>query len=158
MNRVSGSVGREIAGTLSAYLRGQIKISTILGLLYSVGFAISGVPGWFLIGPVCGALNLVPFLGPLIALALACLVALFGEARLYNFMGVVATFALLQALEGFYLTPKLLGQRVGLKPISVFLAIAVGGFFFGPLGFVLAVPALAIAAVLWRRSRRANAT
>lgn len=148
------SLGREIAGTVGGYLAGQIKVSAILAVLYSVGYAISGVPVWYIMGPLSGALNLVPFVGSVIAILLTGFVALWGETGMYTYIGILITFVVLQALEGFYLTPKLLGRRVGLSPIVVFAAILVGGFAFGPLGVLLAVPLVAVLGVVWRRSRR----
>jgi predicted PurR-regulated permease PerM len=147
------SLGKEVLGTLGGYISGQLKISCILGLLYTIGFAIAEMPGWYIVGPICGALNLIPVFGPLIALVIAAYITLFGEAKLYNFIAVLITFVAVQGIEGFYLTPKLLGRSVGLRPIPVFFAIAIGGFMFGPLGIILAVPVLAIAAVFWRRAR-----
>jgi predicted PurR-regulated permease PerM len=148
------SLGKEVLGTLGGYVAGQIKVAAIVGLLYTIGFAIAEVPGWFIVGPVCGALNLVPMAGAVIALLLAAFTTLLGDARMYNFIGLLVTFVAVQAIEGFYLTPKLLGRRVGLRPLSVFAAILVGGFAFGPLGVLFAVPALAVLAVFWRRARR----
>jgi predicted PurR-regulated permease PerM len=153
MHRSGDSLSKEVLGTLGGYVAGQLKVAAIVGLLYTIGFAIARVPAWFVIGPICGALNLVPIVGPLIALLLAAYITLFGDAELYNFMAVLVTFVVVQGIEGFYLTPKVLGRRVGLRPLPVFLAIAVGGFMFGPLGVVLAVPVLAIVAVFWRRAR-----
>jgi predicted PurR-regulated permease PerM len=147
------SIPREIATTLGGYVGGTIKVAAILALLYSIGFAISRVPFWFVIGPIAGALNVVPFLGPVIALVLAAYATLLGDGGLYNYIGLLVTFVVVQAAEGFYLTPKLIGRRVGLRPLTVFFAILIGGFAFGPIGVLVAVPALAVTAVLWRRAR-----
>lgn len=149
------SLAGEVGSTLSGWIVGQIKIIGVLAIIYTVGFAIAGVPWWFLIGPVCAALNIVPFLGPTIALALSAGVAYLGTYDLYAPIGALITFVLAQALEGFYLTPKILGRRLQLSPIAVFLAILVGGLMFGPLGVIFAAPILAILAVFWRRSRAA---
>jgi predicted PurR-regulated permease PerM len=148
------SLGREVAGTLTGYVSGQIKISVILALLYSIGYAIAGVPLWFLIGVVSGGLNFIPFVGPVIGLLLAELAVFLGSGTLYNYLGVLIVYVIVQGVEGFYLTPKILGRRVGLSPLMVFLCILIGGAFFGPLGVLLAVPVAAIAAVLWKRFRR----
>lgn len=148
------SLPREVLGTLGGYAGGTLKVTAIVALLYTIGFAVSGVPFWYVIGPIAGALNIVPVLGPLIALGLAAYVTLLGDGGMYNYIGVLVTFVAVQGIEGFYLTPKLVGRRVGLRPLTVFLAILVGGFAFGPLGVILAVPALAVLAIVWRRSRR----
>jgi predicted PurR-regulated permease PerM len=154
MPRTGDSLGREIFGTLGGYVAGQAKVACIVGLLYTIGFAVAGVPGWFIIGPLGGALNVVPMVGGVIALLLAAFATLLGEGELYNYIGVLVTFVAVQAIEGFYLTPKLLGRQVGLRPVWVFIAVFAGGLAFGPLGILLAVPVVAVLAVLWRRSRR----
>jgi predicted PurR-regulated permease PerM len=154
MPRTGDSLGKEVFGTLGGYVAGQAKVACIVGLLYTIGFAIAGVPAWFIIGPLGGALNVVPMVGGVIALLLAGFATLLAEGGLYNYIGVLVTFIVVQAIEGFYLTPALLGRRVGLRPVWVFIAIAVGGLAFGPLGVLLAVPVLAVLAVVWRRSRK----
>lgn len=150
------SLGREIAGTLGGYLAGQIKISAILAVLYSIGYAIAGVPVWYVLGPLSGLLNFVPFVGSVLALMLTAFVALWGDSTMRNYIGILVTFVVVQGIEGFYLTPKILGRRVGLSPLMVFLAILIGGFAFPPFGVFLAVPAVAIVAILWRRSQRVS--
>jgi predicted PurR-regulated permease PerM len=72
-------------------------------------------------------------------------------------LGALITYVVAQGLEGFYLTPKIMGRRLGLSPWIVFLAILVGGLVFGPLGVLFAAPVAAVVAVLWRRRQRANA-
>lgn len=150
-----GDVGR----TLSGYVAGQAKVSAVLGCLYAIGYALSGVPFWFILGFLSGALNIIPFVGSLIGLAITAYAVLLNDGRLANYVGVLVTFVLVQGLEGFWLTPRILGRRVGLSPLYVFLAVLAGGAMFGPLGVLFAVPVLAVVAVLWRHAakRRASA-
>jgi predicted PurR-regulated permease PerM len=68
-------------------------------------------------------------------------------------LGALITYVVAQGLEGFYLTPKIMGRRLQLSPWVVFLAILVGGLMFGPVGVILAAPLVAVLAILWRRSR-----
>jgi predicted PurR-regulated permease PerM len=149
-------LANEIAHTVGTWVLGQLKISAILALVYTAGFAIGRLPLWWLIGPVCGALNLIPFAGPLIALLLAMLVALIADSSANTWLGVIITFAVAQGFEGFYLTPRILGRRLSLKPWVVFLAVLFGGAFFGPLGVLFAAPVLAVLMILWRRMPRAS--
>ncbi|HET8550767.1 MAG TPA: AI-2E family transporter, partial [Bryobacteraceae bacterium] len=100
-----GEVGRALGG----WVTGQLKIVTILIAIYSIGFAVAGVPWWPLIGIICGALNVIPVLGPVIALFAALGTAWLGTERLSPVAGALVTFVIAQALEGFYLTPKILG-------------------------------------------------
>jgi len=86
-------------------------------------------------------------------LGLAAIVSYFGDLSLTNCLIVFATWVVIQGVEGFYLTPKLLGRPLGLRPLLVFAALLVGSFFFGPIGFLLAVPVLAVALVFWRYFR-----
>jgi len=151
---VIGDVGR----TLGGYFAGQVKIAAVLACLYSIGYAIAGVPFWLLCGLLSGALNIVPVVGSLIGLAITCFAVLLNDGRIWNYAGVLMTFVVVQGLEGFWLTPKLLGRRVGLSPLYVFLAVLVGGLLFGPLGILFAVPVLAVIAVLWRHAAKRRAT
>ena len=155
LDRRRPSLPSELGTTLGGWITGQLKIIAILMAVYTIGFAISGVPWWLLIGIVCGALNIIPVLGPVIALLLAAGTAWLGSEDIWPAIGALITFVFAQALEGFYLTPKILGTRLRLKPWVVFLAILIGGFAFGPLGLIFAAPALAIVAILWRRYGRA---
>jgi predicted PurR-regulated permease PerM len=145
------SLPSEVGRTLGGWVTGQLKIIAILMAVYSVGFAMSGVPWWLLVGIVCGALNIVPVLGATIALFIALGTAWLGTNDIWPIVGALITFVIAQALEGFYLTPKILGTRLRLRPWTVFLAILIGGFAFGPVGVLFAAPAVAVLAVFWRR-------
>lgn len=154
MNGNQQSLPREIAGTVGGYLAGQVKVAGALACIYSIGYAIAEVPFWFVLGPLCGLLNIIPVFGSVIGLLLTAFAVLMADGTLYNYMGVLITFVVAQALEGFYLTPRLVGRSVGLSSITVFLAVLVGGIAFGPIGVLVAVPVLAVLAILWRRSRQ----
>jgi predicted PurR-regulated permease PerM len=147
----SPGLGKEIFGVLGGYIVGQIKVSLILGVLYSIGYALIGVPFWFVIGPLSGAVNIIPVLGSFLGFALAGLALLFADAPAYKYLWLLVVFVVVQGLEGFYLTPKLLGRRVGLSAWSTFLAIFIGSMAFGPIGMLVSVPLLAVVAVVWRR-------
>ncbi|MGH9627124.1 MAG: AI-2E family transporter [Bryobacteraceae bacterium] len=145
-----GDIGR----TLAFYVRGQIRVSAILALLYAVGFALSGVPGWPFVAVMCGFANLIPIVGSVIALGIAALITWFGGGGLYNLLGVLATFVVAQGLEGFYITPRVLGREVSVPPLTVFAALLIGGALFGFFGLLLAVPLVAILMVSWRHFHR----
>jgi predicted PurR-regulated permease PerM len=151
---VAGDVGRTIEG----YVTGQVKISAILACLYSIGYAISGVPFWLFFGILCGALNVVPFIGSIVGVALTAYALLLRDGGVWNYAGLLITFVIVQGLEGFWLTPRVLGKRVGLSPLYVFLAVLIGGAMFGPLGVLFAVPVLAVIAVLWRHAAKRRAS
>jgi predicted PurR-regulated permease PerM len=147
--RLASDVGR----TLTGYVAGQLQIAGILALIYTAGFGVAGVPGWYVLGPLCGLLQLVPLFGAAIAALLAFGLALFAETAEVAIIGAVITFVTAQALEGFYLTPKILGRRLRMPPIAVFLAVLAGGALFGFFGVLFAAPILAVLLVIWRFSR-----
>ena len=158
MPQPQGSLAGEVGRTLGGYVVGQAKIAAVLACLYSIGYAISGVPFWLGLGVLCGMLNIIPVFGSIVGLGLTAYAVLLGDGGIWNYAGVLITFVVVQALEGFWLSPRILGKRVGLSPMYIFFAVLVGGAVFGPVGVLLAVPVLAVLAVLWRRSVKRRAT
>ena len=153
-----GSLAGEVGRTLSGYVTGQAKIAAILACLYSIGYAIAGVPFWLGLGVLSGMLNVIPVVGSLIGVALTAYAVLLNDGGLWNYAGVLITFVVVQGLEGFWLSPRILGRRVGLSPMYIFFAVLIGGAVFGPIGVLFAVPVLAVLAVLWRRAAKRRAT
>jgi predicted PurR-regulated permease PerM len=152
-----GRLFAEIGRTLSAYVTGQLRISLILSLIYAIGFAICEVPGWLFVGFLCGFLNLIPFVGGLIGVAIALMLTWFAGGDLYRLAGVMGVWVVAQGLEGFWITPRILGAKLSLKPLAVFVAVLAGGAAFGPIGVLLAAPVLAVAMVVWRFMNAATA-
>jgi predicted PurR-regulated permease PerM len=153
-----GSLIGDIGRTLGGYAAGQAKVSAVLACLYSIGYALSEVPFWLLLGVICGALNVVPVVGSVIGVLLTAFVVFLGNGGTWNYIGVLITFVIAQALEGFWLSPRLLGRSVGLSAWYVFFGVLIGGAMFGPLGILLAVPVLAVLAVLWRHAAKRRAS
>ena len=150
------SLPGEVGYTLTGWIVAQVKIVAILTGIYAVGFAASRVPWWLAVAAICGLLNLIPVVGPVIALLIVLPVTWLIRQDMLSVLGALITYVVAQGLEGFYLTPKIMGRRLGLSPWIVFLAILVGGLVFGPLGVLFAAPVAAVVAVLWRRRQRAN--
>jgi predicted PurR-regulated permease PerM len=150
------SVAAEIGRTLSGWFIAQVKIVLILTGIYAIGFAVSGVPWWFAIAVVCGLLNFIPIAGAALALVIVLPITWLARQEMMPVLGALITYVAAQGLEGFYLTPKMLGRRLGLSPWLVFLAIFAGGFMFGPLGVLFAAPVVAVLAVMWRRRGRGS--
>jgi predicted PurR-regulated permease PerM len=148
---------RESVRVLGLYVKAQVIIVCVVTVLYAIGFAIAHMPLWYLVAVIAGACTVIPRIGSLIGLALAAIVSYFGDVSLTNCLIVFATWVVVQGVEGFYLTPKLLGKPLGLRPLLVFVALLAGSFLFGPIGFLLAVPALAVAGVFWRYFRDRDA-
>lgn len=137
----------QINFVISSYVRSQLVIALVMGVLYAIGFAIARVPLALSIGLLSGLLNFVPYLGTLTGLSLSLsFVALDGGgwARL---LGVIIVFIVVQCVEGYYLTPKLLGGSLDLHPMWVLVGLMIGGSLFGILGIILAVPVIAVAKV-----------
>lgn len=149
--RLTGtSLLSQINNVLSAYVRNQLLIAFIMGLLYAFGFGVLRVPLAFTIGMISGFLNFVPYLGTLTGLVLAISFTALDGAGLGRLFGILAVFTIVQSIEGYFLTPKLLGERLNLHPLVVLVGLVVGGNLFGLLGIILAVPVIAAAKVLLR--------
>ena len=121
-----------------------------LAVICSVGLALVGLKFAIAIGVVAGLVSFVPYLGFVFGIGLAGLTVILEPNPLLNLAGVVATFTIAQLIEGSVLTPKLVGDRIGLHPVMVIFAISAGGQLFGFFGILLALPAAAVLSVLVR--------
>lgn len=137
----------EVGRILESYVRGQLLIAMVMSVLYAIGFGALGVPAWAGIAALSGLLNIIPYVGTLLGLVLATGFTLADGGGLWRVGGVVAVFVIVQSIEGYYLTPKILGERLSLHPMAVFLGLLIGGKLFGLLGVILAVPTIAVAKV-----------
>lgn len=155
---------QEITTVWHAYLRGQLLIMTILGLLSGLGAALVGLPGALILGFLAGTLALIPNLGPAIATAIAAVVAwtqgstyLHISPLLFAFL-VVAIFQVIQVIEGFWLTPRVIGRRLNLHPGLVLIAVVGTLFTLGASVALIVVPLLASLDIIFRytRSKRAG--
>ena len=143
-------LARETDDVLSAFLRGQLLVMTALAIIYSLGLGLVGLKFAVAIGVVSGLVSFVPYLGFVFGIVLAGLTVALEPNPLWQLVGVVATFSIAQLIEGSILTPKLVGDRIGLHPVIVIFAVAAGGQLFGFFGILLALPAAAVLSVLVR--------
>ncbi|MDX1516490.1 MAG: AI-2E family transporter [Woeseiaceae bacterium] len=143
-------LARETDDVLGAFLRGQLLVMFALAVLYSIGLSIVGVKFAIAIGVVSGLVSFVPYLGLVFGIGLAGITVLLEPNPLWSLIGVVITFSVAQMLEGTVLTPKLVGDKIGLHPVLVIFAIAAGGQLFGFFGILLALPLAAVLSVLVR--------
>lgn len=139
----------QINWVLSSYVRSQLLIAFIMGLLYALGFAILRVPLALTLGLLSGFLNFIPYLGTLTGLGLSLSFVALDGAGPVRMLAVVAVFVIVQSIEAYYLTPRLLGSRLDLHPLWVLAGLVVAGNLFGLLGIILAVPVIAVAKVLF---------
>ncbi len=129
---------REMKRETAAFLRGQLILSLVVGGLTAIGLLLTGAPGWLLLGVLMGVLELVPYIGPLIAGVPAVLLALQG-----GWVRAAWTAAMLvgiQEVEGAVLSPRLVGNATALHPLAVLLLVSAGGMVAGTLGMVMAIP------------------
>lgn len=133
------------------YLRGQLIVVFILIMFYSVAFSLIKLRYSFLVGIIYGIMSFVPYIGGIIAFLSSVLVAVFGENVARTILLIAIIYAAGHALENFVLAPKIIGDRVKLNPIVLFLAIFLFGYFFGFFGVLLAVPLSAFLVAVLRR-------
>jgi predicted PurR-regulated permease PerM len=143
-------LARESSDVLGGFLRGQLLVMLILGVLYAIGLRVVGLDLGILIGVIAGVLTFVPYLGPATVIVLGGIAALAQYGDWQHVVGVLVVFGLGQAIESYWLTPKLVGDRIGLHPVAVIFAVLAGGQLFGFLGMLLALPVAAISNVLLR--------
>jgi len=143
-------LAKETDEVLGAFLRGQLLVMFALAVIYSVGLGLIGLKFAIAIGVVSGLVSFVPYLGFIFGIVLASLTVALEPDPLWQLVGVVATFSIAQVIEGSVLTPKLVGDRIGLHPVIIIFAVAAGGQLFGFFGILLALPAAAVLSVLVR--------
>lgn len=144
-------IAKEIDQTLASFVRGQLTVCAILGTFYAVGLAIVGLQFGLVVGVIAGLISFIPYIGALIGGALAIGLALFQFWGDPIWIGaVVAIFAAGQFFEGNILTPKLVGESVGLHPVWLLFALSAFGTIFGFVGMLVAVPVAAVIGVVAR--------
>lgn len=144
----------EVDRLLSAFARGQVTVSAILGTFYAVGLSLCGVPMGLPTGLVIGFFNLIPFMSYILGLPLALLLSWVDDQSWVRLLAVAAVFTFGQFVEGNFITPRVVGQSLGLHAVVVMLAVLVGGTLFGVVGMLLAVPTTAVLSVFWSDLRR----
>lgn len=135
---------QRVHATLSGYVRGQIMVCMILMILYSISLTIVGLPDAFFIGFVTGLLAFIPYLGAFIGFMLAMLVAFLHMEGWWSITSVIIAFGIVSTLEGNYLTPRFVGQKVGLHPVWIIFALMAAGSLFGFMGVIIALPVAAV--------------
>ena len=140
---------KSINDHLIAFFRGQVLVAICDGVLYTIGFLIIGLPYSALLGVMAIFLTMIPFLGAIITCAAALVIALVQFGDWQHPLLVLAVFAVVQTLEGFVIQPKIMGDRTGLHPLTIIIAVMVGTTVLGGiLGGILAIPMTAAGKVL----------
>ncbi len=142
----------EFVEIIVAFFRGQFVIALIQGILFALGFQIVGLSYGLILGLLLGFLNVIPYLGSIVGLSVALPLALFQPGGGWGLVAwVVGVFTIVQIIEGYLLTPKIMGEQTGLHPMAIIVAI----FFWGTAlkgitGMILAIPLTAFFVVFWR--------
>ena len=139
---------RQMDRKLSGFVRGQVSVALILGVFYAIALSIAGLKYGLLIGFSAGLLSIIPMVGSTVGLIVSILVAAVQTGSWVYVAIIAAIFLFGQLVEGNFLTPKLVGESVGMHPLWVFFALMAGGSLFGILGMLIAVPVAAVAGVL----------
>ncbi len=143
-------VAKESDAVLAEFLRGQLLVMLGLASIYSFGLWLVGVEFALLIGLLAGFLSFVPYLGLIIGVVIAGFAVMFQTQDITDLLLVFLVFGVAQMIEAMLLTPLLVGDRIGLHPVTVIFAVLAGGQLFGFFGVLLALPVAAILAVILR--------
>ncbi|PKQ29206.1 MAG: hypothetical protein CVT60_06500, partial [Actinobacteria bacterium HGW-Actinobacteria-10] len=127
---------------LAGYIRGQLLVSTVTGVLATIGLAILGVPYAIALGVITGVLNVVPYVGPFIGGLLAAIVGLFISPWIG--LGAIAVVVAAQQVTDLFVTPRVMSEQVDLHPVLVIFSLLVGGSLFGFWGLILGIPVAAV--------------
>ncbi|MBL8807720.1 MAG: AI-2E family transporter [Rhodospirillales bacterium] len=146
---IRGLLG-EIDARLAGFLRGQALVCLFLATFYAIGLTIADLNYGLLVGIMTGLLSFIPYVGAFVGMVTAIVIAVFQFPTWLEVGGVLAVFVLGQFLEGNFVTPKLVGDRVGLHPVWMLLAVFAGGALFGFVGVLIAIPVAAALGVLFR--------
>lgn len=141
---------REIDRTMAGFIRGQLSVCLILGTFYAVGLNLCGLDLGLTVGFIAGLISFIPYVGSISGFLMSMALAAAQFNTWEPFAAVIAVFLIGQFLEGNFLTPKLVGDSVGLHPVWIMFALLSGGVLLGFLGLMIAVPAAAIIGVLLR--------
>ncbi len=144
-------IGRDIDATLAAFIRGQGTVMLIQGTFYAIALSFAGLNFGLVVGAIAGLLSFIPYVGAIVGGGLAIGLALFQFWGEWVMIGViVGIFVIGQVVEGNYLTPKMVGDSVGLHPVWLIFALSVFGTLFGFVGMLVAVPVSAMIGVVAR--------
>jgi predicted PurR-regulated permease PerM len=141
-------LAREADRIVAGYLRGQLTVAALIGAVTGLGLWLVDFPYAGTLGLIVAAFSIIPYLGLVLSLVPAILIALVSGSVLLSLGKIALVYGIAQGLEGAVISPKIVGDSVGLHPVWVVLALAVGGYFFGFAGLLIGVPAAAVGKLL----------
>ena len=139
---------------LAAFIRGQVMVMLALATIYTIGLTMIGLELALLLGVIAGIVSFVPYLGLIVGISLAGLAAFFQFHEWLPVVMVALIFSVAQVVEAVVLTPRFVGERIGLHPVAVIFAVLAGGQLFGFTGVLLALPVAAVIMVLLRHAHQ----
>lgn len=142
----------KIDETIAGFVRGQASVCLTLSVFYGIGLTVAGLKSGLLVGLAAGFISFIPYLGASTGLIVGVGIAIFQYSEIAPILIVAGIFLVGQTLESYVLTPRLVGDRVGLHPVWIIFALLAGGAVFGFTGILLAVPVAAVIGVLVRFS------
>jgi predicted PurR-regulated permease PerM len=148
-------LAREFVSIVVAFFRGQLIVAFLQGLMFAIGFQIAGLKFGFVLGLLLGFLNIIPYLGSIVGLSITLPLAFFQQGGGMVTLGwVVVVFTVVQLIESYFLTPRIMGDKTGLHPMAIIVAIFFwGSALQGILGMILAIPLTAFLVVFWRLAK-----
>ena len=142
----------EIDRAMAGFIRGQLSVCVLLGTYYALGLYLAGLDMGLLVGFMAGVISFIPYVGTITGFIVSLLIAFAQFDDFARIAVVIAVFLSGQFLEGNFLTPKLVGDSVGLHPVWIMFALLAGGVLLGFLGLMIAIPVAAIIAILLRHA------
>ncbi|MFN5352291.1 MAG: AI-2E family transporter [Alphaproteobacteria bacterium] len=147
---VTLDLSKEVENNLSGFLRGQSNVCLILAFYYAVTLTLHGLQYGLLVGLLTGLFSFIPYVGFAIGLILALIISIFQFGDFVQIAITAGIFVFAQIIESYYLTPKLIGKKVGLHPVWIIFAVFAGGVMFGFTGILIALPLATVISVLVR--------
>lgn len=146
-HKTAGAIRKRLNVVLGGYLRGQLIVCTVLAVYYSTAFSILGIKLGLVLGLLAGTLNIIPYVGITFVLLLTLLSAFVHNVSASTYIVIGIVFSIGMALEGTFLTPRIVGKKVGLNPLVLIIALLIGGELRGFVGMIIAIPLTAIGKV-----------
>lgn len=147
----------DIQNVVRKYLYGILFVTSILAILNTVGLLILDIPYALVLGCSSALLAIIPYIGNLIGGGFAVFVALASSENIWVGVAVIVLYTIVQVLEGNFITPKIMGDQIGVNPLVIIIGLLVGGFIWGIVGMVLAVPVIAILKTVMERKSELKA-
>ncbi|MFN8392640.1 MAG: AI-2E family transporter [Bdellovibrionota bacterium] len=150
--RSVADIGREVLSHIYAFFKGQLTVALILTVLYIVALLIIGLPSAIIVGIISGLLCIVPYLGVATGILISMTIMLVTDPSWWSAIKVLLVYTIIPGIESSFISPKIIGETLGIHPLAVMVALLIGGKLLGLLGLIIAIPCAAAARVLIRHA------